>query len=176
MNVGSIWRRIPFMANEPAVNPTSYPVAVIMERVVLDNRWVAEQWEARGVVRDLAPPGTVEHVIVREKRLTQILFPGYVIRLHRDEAEGYHMNITSPQPKVFILWRMQEDVARPALVTVSYHEGARWMDSGERVDGVLLPPELLPWIGEFTDRHYVPQPEKPKRYATNKDKGRMGRF
>jgi len=34
----------------------------------------------------------------------------------------------------------------------------------------------LPWIREFAERHYKPEPKKPKRYASNKDKGRMGRI
>ena len=151
------------------------PVAVVMERLALANRWQSERWEATGVVRDESPAGSPERVIVREKSVTRILFPGHSIRLFRDEAEGYFLNITSPEPKVFVLWRMQDDVARPERITVSYHEGARWMDSDERVDGVALPAELLPWIGEYVALYYKPEPPKKRRYASNKDKGRMGR-
>lgn len=157
------------------IHAATYPVAVIMERMALDNRWVSEQWEARGVVRDTSPPGTASHVIVRQDKLTQYLFPGHVIRLRRDEAEGYYLNITSPQPKVFVLWRMHDDVAWPEFITVSYNEGTRWADSGDNVDGVPLPAELLPWIAEFVEQHYRPEPQKKKRYASNKDKGHMGR-
>lgn len=163
-------------APDPSVQAASCSVAVIMERVALANRWVSEKWEAKGVVRDTSLPGSSQRVIVQGENFTQILFPGHVIRLHRDEAEGYYLNVTSPQPKVFVLWRMCDDIARPALLTVSYHEGARWMDSDETVDGVPLPVELLPWIVEFVEQHYRPEPSKPKRYASNKDKGRMGRF
>ncbi len=152
------------------------PVAVIMERRALANRWQSESWEATDVVRDTSPAGSAEGKIVHEKSVTQILFPGHTIRLFRDEAEGYFLNITSPEPKVFVLWRMHDDVARPERLTVSYHEGARWMDSDERVDGVALPAELLPWIGEFVARHYKPEPPKQKRYASSRDKGRMGRL
>ena len=147
-----------------------------MERIVLNSRWVEEKWEAKGVVRDVSPPHSAERVIVRREKLTQVLFPGHVLRLHRDEAEGYYLNITSPQPKVFVLWRMRDDLARPELLTVSYHEGARWMDNDENVDSVPLLAELLPWISEFVEQHYRPEPNKPKRYASNKDKGRMGGF
>jgi len=153
----------------------SLPVAVIMERMGLANRWITEKWEAKGVVCDTAPRGTPERVIVQEEKLTQILFPGRIIKLNRDEAEGYYLNVTSPRPKVFILWRMSENVARPELLTVSYNEGTRWADSGENVDGVPLPVEFLPWICEFVEKHYIPKPREPKHYATNKDKGRMGR-
>lgn len=147
-----------------------------MERVKLANRWLDEQWGASGVVGDDSPAGTPHRVIVQNDKLTQLLFPGQRIRLLRDEAEGYYLNITSPLPKVFVLWRMHDGIARPEGLTVSYNEGARWMDSDENVDGVALPTELLPWIGDFVAQHYRPEPQKPKRYASNKDKGRMGHF
>ncbi|HEY7657607.1 MAG TPA: DUF3305 domain-containing protein [Burkholderiales bacterium] len=148
-----------------------YPIAVIMERVRLANRWATERWEAKGVVRDVMPPGSGERVIVSDERITQIVFPGFVLKLHPDEAEGYLYNITSPEPKVFVMWRMRDDVARPELLTVSYHEGARWMDTDENVGGVALPPDLLPWIAEFAALHYKPEPKKKVRYASSKDKG-----
>jgi hypothetical protein len=31
--------------------------------------------------------------------------------------------------------------------------------------------ELLPWIAEFVEEHYRPEPKKKARYATSKDKG-----
>jgi hypothetical protein len=148
-----------------------YPIAVIMERVRLVNRWATERWEAKGVVRDVMPPGASERVIVSDERITQILFPGFLLKLHPDEAEGYLYNVTSPEPKVFVMWRMRDEIARPELLSVSYHEGARWMDSEENVGGVALPPDLLPWIAEFAALHYKPEPKKKVRYASSKDKG-----
>lgn len=169
------WRHVAH--NPMAMDATSpsrvapYPIAVIMERVRLANRWATERWEAKGVVRDVMPPGSGERVIVSDERITQIVFPGFVLKLHPDEAEGYLYNITSPEPKVFVMWRMRDDVARPELLTVSYHEGARWMDTDENVGGVALPPDLLPWIAEFAALHYKPEPKKKVRYASSKDKG-----
>ena len=161
-----------FMAERTGPSPIApYPVAVIMERVKLANRWATERWETKGVMRDIAPPGSGERIILSDENTTQILFPGLTLRLHLDEAEGYYLNITSPQPKVFVLWRLREEVARPELLTVSYHEGARWMDAEESVDGVALPPDLLQWIGEFVAEHYQPEPRKKVRYASSKDKG-----
>lgn len=149
-----------------------YPIAVIMERVKLENRWGTERWEVKGVVRDASPPGSRERVIVSNERVTQILFPGFTIKLYPDEAEGYIYNITSPQPKVFVMWRAGEDgIARPESLSVSYHEGARWMDAEETVGGVALPPDLLAWIAEFGAAHYKEEPRKKKRYASSRDKG-----
>ncbi len=163
--------------NANAANTTLCSVAIIMDCTTLaNNRWQTEQWEASSVIRDTQSKDIAERVIVRDEKLTRIKFHGHEIRLFRDEAEGYLYNITSPYPKVFVLWRMHDEVARPERVTVSYHEGARWMDSDEKVDGVPLPAELVPWIREFAELHYKPEPKKPKRYASNKDKGRMGRI
>lgn len=156
--------------------PAFRTVSVIMERVKLANRWAVEQWEALAVLCNEPAVDATERVIVEHADRIQMLFPGQRIVLRPDECEGYYMNITSPQPRVFVLWRMQDDIGRPELLSVSYHEGARWMDSDEHVDGVALPAELLPWIGAYVERHYRPEPRKPKRYATSKDRGRMGHF
>ena len=154
----------------------SRAIAVIMERTALTSRWASEKWEAKGVVQDLSPDGSPAKVIVEREGLTQMLHPGLRLQLTRDEAEGYYLNLTSPTPKVFVLWRLVEDVAKPQMLTVSYAEGLRWADSGEQVDGVPLPSELRPWMAEFVEANYRPEPRKPKRYASNRDKGRMGRF
>jgi hypothetical protein len=144
-----------------------------MERLRLGDRWGTEQWEARGVVMRDDPPAGAGQVIFQDERTTQYLFPGFQLKLRPDEAEGYFLNITSPQPKVFVLWRKDEgdDTARPRLLTVSFNEGARWMDGGATVDGVALPVDLLSWIVAFVERHYRPEPKKKGRWASNKDKG-----
>jgi len=160
---------------EENLTPTcSYALAVIMQRTVLANRWASEQWEAKGIVRDSAAAGAAPSVIVAREDMTQMLFPGYRLQLARDEAEGYYLNLTSPEPKVFVLWRPEDGVARPDRLTVSYGEGTRWADSGEQVDGVAIPSELLPWMAAFVDAHYRPEPPKKKRYASSRDRGRMG--
>src|SRR6185295_6265665 len=97
-------------ANPPALAP--YPLAIIMERVRLRNRWATERWDAKGAVRDVTAGGG-EQVIVSEEDMTQVLFPGFVLKLHSDEAEGYLYNITSPQPRLFVMWRLTETLARP---------------------------------------------------------------
>lgn len=148
-----------------------YPLAVIMERVRYADRWGTEKWEAKGVLRDPLPPGSGERLIVARENLTQLLFPGFLVRLLRTEAEGYYLNITSPEPKVFVLWRMQEEVARPQLLTVSYNEGTRWSEAGENVDGVAMPRDWLPWLADYVALHYRPEPRKKTRYASSKDKG-----
>jgi hypothetical protein len=159
-------------ANPPLAS-APYTLAVIMERARLADRWGSEQWEARGVVPDRQPEAAAGQVIFDNERTTQYLFPGFRLHLRPDEAEGYFLNITSPHPKVFVLWRKddEDEIARPRLITVSFNEGARWMDGGASVDGVALPVDLISWIGEFAEHHYKPEPKKKGRWASNKDKG-----
>jgi len=147
-------------------------MAVIMARRVLTNRWASEQWEAKGAVLDdtgeAATPGG--QLIVTHADGEDYLFRGLTVKLEREEAEGYYLNLTSDAPKFFVLWRMREARATPEHVTVSYNEGTRWADGGEQVDGVPLPLELTPWMADFVERHYKPEPKKPGRYASNKDR------
>jgi hypothetical protein len=157
------------MTKPSDITAVTYPIAVIMERVKLASPWMPYRWEAKGVVRDIFPAGSSASVIVRDEQQLQVVFPGLELRLVRDEAEGYYLNLTSPEPKIFVLWRLHVEEARPEYVTVSYNEGTRWADSGDNVDGVPLPPEVLAWVGEFVEHNYRPQPRKKVRYASNKD-------
>ena len=50
----------------------------------------------------------------------------------------------------------------PVEATLSYHEASRWMDGGERVDAVLLPDDLRPWLAAYVAQHYRPEPKKKR--------------
>ncbi len=138
----------------------SITVAVIMERLTLDNQWRSEQWEAKGIIPDISGGNKECRVIFEDSQQKQVLFPGFDVTLYRDEAEGYYLNLSSPKPKVFVTWRFQEDLAVPYIVTVSYNEAARWMDSNEHVDGVPMPPDIADWLGNYVNQNYKPEPKK----------------
>lgn len=142
-----------------------------MERLTGSDRWATERWEAKSIARDVPAADKAPRVIFADERTEQILFPGLALRLEPREAEGYYVNITSTQPKVFVMWRMDGEIARPEYITASYIEGVGWVDSGENVDSVALPEGLLPHIAEFVAEHYRPEPKKEPRYASSKDKG-----
>jgi hypothetical protein len=137
------------------------PVAVVMEHVRLRDRWETERWEAVGVIP--FPPDSGERRLHTEEGREQFLFSGLEISLYRDECEGYLANLTGAHPKVFVAWRIEDGVARPWRVTVSYNEAARLMDGGEQVDGVPMPPEIAAWLGPYAEANYRPPPEKIRR-------------
>lgn len=146
-----------------AMKHPSISVAVIMERLTLDNKWCSEKWEAIGIIPDISGGNKESRVIFEDALQKQILFPGFDVTLHRDEAEGYYLNLSSPLPKVFVTWRSQDDLAVPYIVTVSYNEAARWMDSNEQVDGVPMPPDIAEWLGDYVNQNYKPEPKKRHR-------------
>jgi len=138
----------------------SISVAVIMQRLALNNKWCSEKWEAMGIIPDTGGGNKDWRVLYESAREKQVLFPGFDVTLYRDEAEGYYLNLSSPQPKVFVAWRPQENLAVPYIVTVSYNEAARWMDSNEHVDAVPMAPDIADWLSNYVREHYKPQSKK----------------
>ena len=136
--------------------------AVIMQRRAVQSRWQSEAWEPVGVLADYEEKGEPRVILERED-VTQWLYPGFRVDLRRDEADGYYMNMTTDEPSVFVLWRMEDGRAVPQFVTVSYAEAARWMDAGESVDRVAMPAEMKPWVSEYVERNYRPEPKKKRR-------------
>ena len=139
----------------------SVRVAVLMERRALANRWQSETWQPVAVVAD--PGAAGPELVLDDGARTQWLHPGFVIELHRDEAEGYYLNITTEQPYVFVMTRVEEGRAVPKIVTVSYHEAGRMMDGGEQVDGVPMPAEVAEMVGAYVAANYRPEPKKRSR-------------
>jgi hypothetical protein len=153
-----------------ALSLLRFPVTIVVERAPLANRWVSEQWRVAAVEREVAEDATnirrEDHAGVARWRCG-----GLAIELTRSEAEGYYLNISSEQPKAFVMYRMEE--AKPGvdpelklqtyLVTVSYNEAARLLDGGEQVEAVALDPEILEWMRPFVAEHYRPEPQRKAR-------------
>ena len=160
-----------------------------MERVPLVNRWASERWQPAAVEMATAPvdapparalvPGSCV-VLPADASGNRWRCQGFEIELHPTEAEGYFLNITAPDPRIFVMWRMFDDGAmpraRPVLVTVSYNEAGRFMDGGEQVDGVPMLPAVADWMRAFVAEHYKPEPRrKVKRNDPLADDARAGK-
>ena len=151
-----------------SMTPARFPVSVIVECTPLANRWQSERWEPVAVE---APSGNAIPAATTHTPLdatgTRWRFDGHAIELHRSEAEGYFLNTTAPEPKVFVMWRPDEAAGsppiRPQVVTVSYNEAARLMDGGEHVEAVPMPAEILAWMTPFVTEHYKPEPRRKVR-------------
>ena len=142
-----------------------------MQRRPAKSRWADVIWEPLDVV----PGGASgKRLLVEQAGVTQWLHDGLRIELHRDEGEGYYLNLTAPDPRVFVLWRMEDEAALPVHVTVSSEEASRWMDGGHTVDGVKMRREIFVWVGEWVEKNYRPKPPekriKPRSFVHPKDR------
>ncbi len=142
-----------------------------MQRRPAKSPWAEVIWEPFGVVPGY--PGTQPKLLVEHDGVAQWLHPGFTLELHRDETEGYYMNVSGQDPRVFILWRMEGNDGLPLHVTVSFDEAGRWTDAGHAVDGVTMPPEIFAWVGDYVEKNYRPEPKKrikPRSFVHPKDR------
>jgi hypothetical protein len=147
-----------------------FPVAVVMQRRPSQSRWADSAWEPHGVIPDL---GGDKRLLREDGGAAQWLHPGFKIVLHKDEAEGYYLNVSSGSARVFILWRMEGEEALPLDVTASSEEAGRWLDGGHSVDGVAMPAEIFAWVGAYVESNYRPEPKKrikPRSFQHPKDR------
>jgi hypothetical protein len=156
-------------------------VSVIMRRepiVGAMSRWQSHRW----VLEDVALEGEASidvvektaQLISKDDSKERWKHTGYRAELFSDDAEGYYLNVTTDAPCWFVLWRMEEitedgagitdaPIAKPEMVSLSYHDAGRWLDAQETVEQVPLPPEVVAWLQAFVDQHHVIETKKRKR-------------
>lgn len=152
----------------------SVRLAVVMERRALDNPWSSQAWLPVAVRID-AGTECAPSALGEGSDVAQWLFPGLDLALSRDECEGYWQNLVSPGPRVFVLWRMEDEdgLPVPERVTASYDEASAWMDASESVEGVPMPEALVPWVGDYLKANFRPEPKKrirPQSFKNPKDR------
>lgn len=161
------------MRREPVAGPMS--------------RWQPWRWVLADVVQmaDLsglpqdavvgAPPLPLEAVAPEDVAagVSHWLYPGFDVEWFDDDAEGYYLNASSPQPCYWVMWRPDEGrlpdgqvAPQPQIVTLSYHDAGRWLDAQENVDQVPLPPSVAHALAEWVEAHYQPEPKRRQRPAS----------
>src|SRR4051794_2387180 len=83
-----------------------------MQRRPAQSRWADVVWEPHGVVPGYA--GSERKLLLEQEGVGQWLHPGFKLELHRDETEGYYLNVVGLEPRVFVLWRMRAMKGRRA--------------------------------------------------------------
>lgn len=149
-------------------------VAVLMRRERVRGpaaRWQEWRWVFDSVLPDEPGAGSEPRLVHESEEGEQRwLHPGFVVELFADDAEGYYLNTSTESPCWFVLWRMEEaatvapePIARPVIVTLSYHDAGRWLDAQEMVEQVPAQPEVVQWLREFVDEHYKAEPKRRQR-------------
>jgi hypothetical protein len=145
-------------------------VAVVMRRERIDNRWQPWRWSLSEIIPHEDGFGSLPRLLLKDDAEERWLHPGFKVELFSDDAEGYHLNLTTPQPCFWVVWRMEEEpaisdecIAVPQIVTLSYHDAGRWLDAQETVEQVPAPLEVLLWLQTFVDAQHVEVFKRRKR-------------
>jgi len=133
-------------APEPAPTVDPIPIRARFERQATGSTWEPLEW--RLVAVEPGEPGDPLE-----------------LRLFRDEAQGYYLNLTSGEPSIFVHWRLESGKPEPIAATLSYDEAARTMDGGETVDRVGMPEEMIAWLAQYVALHYRPESTRKRRGA-----------
>ena len=144
------------------------------------SRWQSHRWVLEQVVlnEEVIQEGKSQtgfsdkksQLLSKNDSTERWLHSGYSAELFADDAEGYYLNVTTDAPCWFVLWRMEEEagitdepIAKPEMVSLSYHDAGRWLDAQETVEQVPLPPEVVAWLQAYVDEHHVMETKKRKR-------------
>ena len=183
---------------DAAIRRPRVAVAVVMRRERIVNRWQPWRWSLADIVPHQDSFGSQPRLLLKDDQEERWLHPGFNVELFTDDAEGYYLNVSTPQPCFWVVWRMEEEAALadepvpvPQTVTLSYHDAGRWLDAQETVEQVAAPRDVVEWVQAFVDTHYVleakrrqrPQSFKslvdrfgqPARVSTDKKSGGGGR-
>jgi hypothetical protein len=136
-----------------------FEVSVVMQRRQIENRWQSDMWEPVAVLSERNPESVPKRVSESDG-VERWLFPVLPVVLRREEAEGYYLNISTSQPRVFVMWQFEDELGVPQEVSASYNDACSWLDAGEQVDSVAMPPEMYDVVSAFAREHYRPEPRK----------------
>lgn len=164
---------------DPVARPT-LSAAVVMLRERIDNRWQPWRWSLGDVVPHEHGFGNQPRLLIKSDVEERWLHPDFKVELHMGDAEGYYLNVTTPQPCFWVVWRMEEQAALaeepipvPQIVTLSYHDAGRWLDAQETVEQVPAPSSVVHWLQDFVDQHHVLEAkrrQRPQSFKTLQDR------
>ena len=154
-------------------------LAITMRLEAMDNPWQSHRWVLDSVEADLGQfkePMKFQVAIGREiitahpidqEDSDRWIFKGFNLDLFVDESEGYYLNVSSPEPSWFVMWRLEEalwhplkEIAVPHRVMLSYNEAGRLMDGGEQIERFPLSAMILNSVQEYVDEYYRPEPKR----------------
>ena len=151
----------------------SVEMAVVMRKERIEgamSRWQEWRWVLDDVVPHEAGFGSEPRLLYKNDSVERWLHAGYSVELFEDDAEGYQLNASTPNPCWFVLWRMEDEasvagepLARPVVVSLSYHDASRWLDAQETVEQVPAPQAVVAWLRSFIDAFYQPEVKRHKR-------------
>ncbi|MEL0608779.1 DUF3305 domain-containing protein [Vibrio echinoideorum] len=118
----------------------TWPIGVNrLEKEISTGRWVTTQWELTGF--ELTPDIETADVCL--------------LQLHKDERTDYRFNLSSQQPKLFLVMDNVDSDVRPViqLLTASQTVAGQYMDGDNQVLSYDIPLPVQAWMEAFIGRH-----------------------
>ena len=157
-------------------------VAILMRREAVQGamaRWQSHRWTLADVVPHESGFGSEPRCLRHTDDESSWLYPAWSLDLYTDDAEGYWLNLTSPTPSFFVMWRLQDRIdgqpalAVPQALSLSYHDAGRWLDAQEMVENVPAPADVVASMRAFTDAFHIPEVknrQRPQSFRGLKDR------
>jgi len=138
------------------------PLGIVLDRKEIDNRWVRHRWLTVAVLPGAPPrdPRGEWTLLDRGEGWERFHAGTLPLELFRKETEGYRVNLSQTPPRVFVVLRNGEDAdsekeCLPFLVTVCPYQAQDYLDSGNTLEVVAMPPDVIAFVQDFVDRHHV---------------------
>jgi hypothetical protein len=141
------------------------PVGVVLERRKAKSVWIEFLWRPVSILvgEPSAEPWTI---LDAEDEMTLFYAGTAVIELHRTETTNYRENLTSGEPKLWVVFRpVTADPPYDLLaVTADPAAGEAFTDAGGNlVEPVAMPPEIVDVVGQFVHTHHVERSFQKRR-------------
>ncbi|MCL3881061.1 DUF3305 domain-containing protein [Marivita sp. GX14005] len=165
------------MTEDPDHRYTELPVGVVLQRKPGVTRWQAWAWSP---VALLPGAGAADWKLLREEGDVAEFHIGTLpLTLWRTDAEAYRVNLAEPVVCAYVVLAPQggDRPYRLKLVTANPNEAMQYAEGGDDlVEKVPMPPALVAWVQDWTDRHFVEEPfKKRKRDRYREDKVQDGK-
>ena len=146
--------------------PEAMAVSVVMQKTTSSHQWANYAFKALGVVVSEQFQEPQVKLIHQEQDNEKYLISGLRLQLHADECESYYHNLMSPKPGCFIVADETDDPDQmpvPYLVSLSFDEVHAYLEGGEQIFSVEIPPELYRWAEAFILTHYEAIKKKKRK-------------
>lgn len=153
------------------------PVGVVVERSKAASQWTDFTWRPAAVLP--GTPKTQAWTVMREDADVATFYAGHAdLLLHASETSNYRDNLSTGQPKLWVVLRPTAGAEHPfdvICVTADGSEGEGFTAAGDDiVDQVPMPEAIWGAIDAFITQHHVEQPFH-KRQRTRANPEALGR-
>lgn len=141
--------------------PDAHGLDVTLERrLVQVGRWESVSWQLAGIGltgNDVPATPTADGATV--------VHHGIPLRLYRDQVDDYHYNLSSDDPRLFLVCTPDptDDSLDPRLATLSQGEALDYMETEEAVLSCPLDGDVRQWVDAWLQLSPVPAPERNKK-------------